>query len=100
LNRSVEFAQMFLQEASKAFQAGHSEVAFEILVYGALFIGSGLVEEAALFPLTLLGSSAALAGPELVGATVNAAVAPGLSGVVASVEVALSVVDALNSGDP
>jgi hypothetical protein len=99
VNSLEELTQMLLQAASARLQAGNVEDALDIVLYTALFTGTG-VAGFALYPLTLLGPDVQELAPSLFGAAINAAVAPVLAGVAASGEVVQDVLDALASDNP
>ncbi len=90
--------RLFLQAASSELQAGNFEDALDILLYAALFNGSGVLAFA-LYPAALLGLDVEELTPEIAGATFNALVAPGFSGVAVTGQIAQDVLDAVKSGE-
>ncbi len=93
-----QLTRMFLQAASGELQAGNVADALDVLLYTALFGGSGLVGFA-LYPAALLGLDVEELTPELAGALLNAAVAPALSAMSVGGHVTQDVLDALRSGN-
>jgi hypothetical protein len=93
-----QLTQMFVQAASSELQAGKFADALDVLLYTALFGGSGVLGFA-LYPAALLGADVEELTPVLAGALLNAAVAPVLSGVSVAGHVTQDVVDALRSGN-
>jgi hypothetical protein len=94
-----QITQMYLQAASHELQAGNTEVALQIVLYAALS-DAGSIVSVATYPLTLLGPDFEEVAPVFAEAILNAAVAPAVSAVAASGEVAQNVLDELKAGDP
>jgi len=94
-----QLTQLLLQAAQGKLQAGDFEGALDIVLYTGLFVAGG-VAGFAVYPLTLLGPDVEEVAPSFAEAILNAAVAPALSGVAATGEVAQDVLDALKAGNP
>jgi hypothetical protein len=94
-----QLTQLLLQAAQGKLQAGDFEGALDIVLYTGLFVAGG-VAGFAVYPLTLLGPDVEEVAPSFAEAILNAAVAPALSGVAATGEVAQDVLDALQAGNP
>lgn len=90
--------RLFLQAASSELQAGNIEDALDIILYTALFNGSGILAFA-LYPAALLGVDVEELTPEIAGAAFNALVAPGFSSVAVTGQIAQDVLDAVKSGE-
>ncbi len=94
-----QLTQLLLQAAQGKLQAGDFEGALDIVLYTGLFVAGG-VAGFAVYPLTLLGPDVEEVVPSFAEAILNAAVAPALSGVAATGEVAQDILDALKAGNP
>jgi hypothetical protein len=94
-----QLTQLLLQAAQGKLQAGDYQGALDIVLYTGLFVAGG-VAGFAVYPLTLLGPDVEEVAPSFAEAILNAAVAPALSGVAATGEVAQDVLDALKAGNP
>jgi hypothetical protein len=93
-----QLTQLFLQAASQQLQAGNYTDTLDILLYTALFDGSGVLAFA-LYPAALLGPDAEQLTPEIAGAMLNAVVAPPLSGIAVSGQIVQDLVDAATAGN-
>jgi len=94
-----QLTQLLLQAAQGKLQAGDFEGSLDIVLYTGLFVAGG-VAGFAVYPLTLLGPDVEEVAPSFAEAILNAAVAPALSGVATTGEVAQDVLDALKAGNP
>ena len=99
LSSLQQLTQLLLQAAQGKLQAGDYAGALDIVLYTGLFVAGG-VAGFAVYPLTLLGPDVQEVAPSFAEAILNAAVAPALSGVATSGEVAQDVLDALKAGNP
>lgn len=99
LSSLQQLTQLLLQAAQGKLQAGDYAGALDIVLYTGLFVAGG-VAGFAVYPLTLLGPDVQEVAPSFAEAILNAAVAPALSGVATSGDVAQDVLDALKAGNP
>lgn len=92
-----QLTNMFFQAASNDLQAGNFEDVLDVLLYTALFNGTGVLG-IALYPAALLGVDVEEVTPEFAGGILNAAVAPVLSGFATTGQVTQDVLDAAKAG--